>query len=321
MWVQISMNTLTSPSTPVTRQEEDLSVEKLSIALTFDEKLSIAQTFDDVSLTSFKSGYSKSPNTASQFHMSLNQVNLDENTKKVDVARSNIWCKAQYIFFILLSIACAFTVMIIWYTVWLEDNKEPSQQMIVNNDTIAEDSTDCPFWEIAGDDVCDDEANIPECGYDFKDCCKMKSDRSLCEVCDCMVLPFEMKAYTDKICENAWFGTWNLGDGFCDLNYNKPEHYFDLGDCCLTTGDLCKIQFTNETDILYQFCPDNPCIMSNNFCITEELGDGKCQDHNNGPFCDYDMGDCCQPNRNIEDCCVCSCKSYVAGFSSGSYVL
>ena len=305
---------LTTPSTPVTRQEEVLSVEKLSIS----------QTFDEVSLTSFRSGFSKSPNTASEFHSSLNQVDLDETneTKQVDDARSNIWCKAQYIIFILISIACAFTVMIIWYNAWLEDKKEPSQQMIVNNDTTAEDSTDCPFWEIAGDDVCDDEANILECGYDFKDCCKMESDRSLCEVCNCMVFPFEMKANKDKICENPWFETWHLGDGLCDLNYNKATHFFDIGDCCLTTDDLeCKIQFTNETDTLRQFCPDNPCIMSNNFCITEELGDGKCQDHNNGPFCDYDMGDCCQPNRNMEDCCVCSCMTYEEDFLFGSFIL
>ena len=57
-----------------------------------------------------------------------------------------------------------------------------------------------------------------------------------------------------------------------------------------------------------QPCPENPCIKSNNFCIPEELGDGICQDHNNGPYCNYDMGDCCLVGRNVEECCNCNCK-------------
>ena len=45
--------------------------------------------------------------------------------------------------------------------------------------------------------------------------------------------------------------------------------------------------------------------MSNTFCITEELGDGICQDYNNGPFCDYDLGDCFAINSNLDECCNC----------------
>ena len=64
----------------------------------------------------------------------------------------------------------------------------------------------------------------------------------------------------------------------------------------------------NETGKMDQLCPENPCIKSDNFCITEELGDGICQDYNNGPFCNYDMGDCCLVGRNVDHCCTCHCK-------------
>ena len=63
-------------------------------------------------------------------------------------------------------------------------------------------------------------------------------------------------------------------------------------------------------------CPDKVCIKSNNFCIPHQLGDGICQDHNNGPFCNFDLGDCClrfsDDHNNEEfltDCCTCSCHA------------
>ena len=57
-------------------------------------------------------------------------------------------------------------------------------------------------------------------------------------------------------------------------------------------------------------CPENPCIKSNVHCIPHELGDGVCQDHNNGPFCDYDIGDCCLANRfEVSECWPCFCQN------------
>ena len=44
-------------------------------------------------------------------------------------------------------------------------------------------------------------------------------------------------------------------------------------------------------------------------CNKNELGDGICQDYNNGPICDYDLGDCCTrflPNE-YDVCCNCWC--------------
>ena len=34
----------------------------------------------------------------------------------------------------------------------------------------AKDNNTCPVWSFVGDGYCDDEANVPECGYDFNDC-------------------------------------------------------------------------------------------------------------------------------------------------------
>ena len=102
------------------------------------------------------------------------------------------------------------------------------------------------------------------------------------------------------------------GNGFCDLhlNQNTPENFFDVGDCCLE--DLkCGHNFYNfsgQWSTPEYHCPENTCIKSNIFCIPEEIGDGICQDHNNGPFCDYDLGDCCLGPTNTTECCDCHCK-------------
>ena len=92
--------------------------------------------------------------------------------------------------------------------------------------------------------------------------------------------------------------------------FNLTEKYlFDAGDCCLEDlicrrcDSLLDMFSCEDVD-----CPvENPCITSNLFCVPEELGDGKCQDHNNGPFCDYDLGDCCIMDESAtETCCLCT---------------
>ena len=168
----------------------------------------------------------------------------------------------------------------------------------------------CPFWDITGDGFCDDEANIPECGYDFKDCCRMENDRTICEDCFCFVSVDQKASIKEKHLERwydmVWYGM-NLGDGSCDLNQNNEDHFFDFGDCCLEDIS-CRVKFFNESDYVDKYCPTNPCIRSNIFCVEEELGNGICEDYNNGPYCDYDLGDCCGPTTaEKDDCCICSC--------------
>ena len=102
----------------------------------------------------------------------------------------------------------------------------------------------------------------------------------------------------------------HLWNKHCEVNFNTEEYFFDVGDCCLDlnfeTGCIYKDKNTGAEEYIY--CPENPCIKSNNFCVPEELGDGICQDHNNGPYCDYDMGDCCLLlDQSKQDCCNCKC--------------
>ena len=221
----------------------------------------------------------------------------------------------EYVIFSLLSVFAASLVTILFWnsnSFGLTDNtivigtENPFDQEVASNYS-------CPFWAITGDGYCDDEANIAECGYDFKDCCQMENDRTLCKDCFCYIQE-EQKAslkheYKTNCNKGDYYSNW--GDGHCDLNHNNADHYFDLGDCCLENLS-CRRVFSNLgiMDWETSFCPENdPCIKSNLFCIQEELGDGICQDHNNGPFCDYDGGDCCLiPDGEDDDCCECACR-------------
>ena len=256
---------------------------------------------------------------------------VNDNTKsrksKVDkikiqklIRKDRILRKVQYAMYTLLSIIAAFIVLIIWYTSWLEENTITNE--IANKQTESNansNDSNCQFWHIVGDGFCDDEANIVECGYDLKDCCEMGNDRTLCEDCFCFIPEADKASIEEKYLEKcSLFIPQYLGRGNCDLNMNNVENYFDLGDCCLEDVS-CRIKFFNETDYVTKYCPENPCIRSNIFCVQEELGNGLCEDHNNSPYCDYDLGDCCIYGQNYGpptstrhpskiDCCECACK-------------
>ena len=236
------------------------------------------------------------------------------------IRKDKMLCKVQYAMYSFLSIFYAFVVMIIWYTSWLENKTITIEIGNVQTDIIAgSNSSGCPFWDITGDGFCDDEANIVECGYDLKDCCEMGNDRTLCEDCFCFIPEADKASIEEKYLEKcSLFIPQYLGRGNCDLNMNNVENYFDLGDCCLEDVS-CRIKFFNETDYVTKYCPENPCIRSNIFCVQEELGNGLCEDHNNSPYCDYDLGDCCIYGQNYGpptstrhpskiDCCECACK-------------
>ena len=217
------------------------------------------------------------------------------------------WRKLHYLIYSSVSIVCAFSVMLIWltnrnYSIF----KDPEK---AKNETASPSSNSCQFWEITGDGYCDKEANIPECGYDFKDCCQQENDRSLCPNCTCHLTEDEVQLFKNQSCDVFPTEISNLlGDGKCDLNLNQDKYFFDVGDCCLEVHAFEKMTCRFEEENVE--CPQNVCIPSYNFCIAEELGDGLCQDYNNGPFCDYDLGDCCSANNHhmeISDCCACFC--------------
>ena len=249
-----------------------------------------------------------------------NDQKLDEDKiiKAQKLRRTDkILCKVQYATYSVLAIASAFVVMIIWYTTKEEVNGPVTIQNGTNLMAISNKS--CPFWEIAGDGYCDDEANIAECGYDYKDCCEMSNDRLLCEDCFCFLTDEEKDEIIEKHEERCAkeLDQIGLGDDDCDLNKNNKEHFFDVGDCCLEAFS-CRFDFNHNATIVQTYCPENPCIKSNNFCIQEELGNGICEDYNNGPYCDYDLGDCCSHKIHLSGptstpkseiaCCQCSCK-------------
>ena len=221
-----------------------------------------------------------------------------KSESSVGQLKRKVVCRIQYIGFSLISMGCAFAVMIIWYTVWLEKNKSLEGTKSTTNTTNVKSNNTCPVWDLTGDGYCDDDANIPECGYDFSDCCELENDRSACQNCTCFVAAQKIDTIKEKNC-NDYLYLVHLGDGVCDLNYNKAEYFFDVGDCCQKIEFKCQDKILDylikglEVDHLDKPCPENPCIRSNNFCIAEELGDGICQDHNNGPFCQFDLGDCC----------------------------
>ena len=241
------------------------------------------------------------------------QDQLDKAQKVALKRKEKILCRLQYVLFSLLSMVCAFTVMIIWYSVYQENKTMDIGAQNQTDLRVASDNA-CPVWEITGDGYCDDEANVAECGFDFKDCCQLTYDRTACQDCFCHYPEVDKASILDKYLQSqgdyAWLFT-NWGNGKCDLNHNNAEHFFDHGDCCLESL-TCQLKFQNATDFVPQYCPDEPCILSNMFCVQEELGDGKCQDHNNSPFCDYDLGDCCSDKQRTE-CRNCACGGVIVG--------
>ena len=174
----------------------------------------------------------------------------------------------EYVIFSLLSVFAASLVTIIF---WNSNSSDLADDIIIigtENPLDLQEVTSnysCSFWHIIGDEYCDDEANIVDCGYDFEDCCDMESDRTLCTDCLCYVPEEEIIMLEEEYEKNCQkFEVLHLGDGLCDLLNNDKENYFDVGDCCLE-NPICM------SSLITLMCPENVCIESNIFCIPEEL--------------------------------------------------
>ena len=223
--------------------------------------------------------------------------------------KKSYFSKVCYVFF---GLTIAFVLVFIFWT--NQSNKRLESEFAIPPPSTldTEDNNTCPVWSLVGDGYCDGEANVPECGYDFNDCCEIENDRSLCQNCTCYISENKIEKYKEDNCQDYYYGALNLGDGMCNVNRNTEEYFFDIGDCCLDSSSeySCKQTYNERTNTLKSTnCPENLCIKSNNFCIPEELGDGICQDHNNGPYCEFDMGDCCLVvSDSFEDCCFCGCQ-------------
>ena len=74
-----------------------------------------------------------------------------------------------------------------------------------------------------------------------------------------------------------------MGDGHCDPIYNRVEYLFDAGDCCLENTTRYfegGYEFSIPPRPCYE--PECVCVPNNLICNEDQLGDGICQDHNNG---------------------------------------
>ena len=162
-----SRQSLNSPRRSVFSSRQSLNSPRQSLNLT-------VQSLNDSQLISYENdGADDRANDKTNSKQSMEDKIKEQELRRKD----KMLCKIQYALYTLLSIVAAFIVMIIWYTSWLENKTITIEIGNFQSDIIAgSNSSGCPFWDITGDGFCDDEANIPECGYDFKDCCQMEND-------------------------------------------------------------------------------------------------------------------------------------------------
>ena len=256
--------------------------------------------------------------------LSVNGDQKDQEDQKPELKKQKAKPR-EYICAILVSLIC-----IIMPFTWYHLNREHKEDVILpyNEDVNVIANYSCPVWDLVGDNYCDDEANTLECGYDFNDCCKGLSDRSFCTDCFCYI-PEDRKILLEKqfkmVCmwdeegakiwdKNNGYGYghgWSkfFGNGVCDLGFNTEEYYFDIGDCCLENAQcMSSTLISTKTD---GDCEEDICIQSNIFCVKEELGDGICQGHNNGEYCDHDLGDCCLATESSQTNCTCNCQCFM----------
>ena len=220
--------------------------------------------------------------------------------------RRSFIAKILYVF---CSLSVAFVIALIVWLLHGRNGQEPSQPFFQNDGILLGTENTCLVEPLVGDGYCDDAANNAVCDFDLNDCCTLQSERNQCHNCTCYVTSEQMEAIKEDNCPEM---LPNLGDGICDLSFNRKEFFFDIGDCCYSSGDYCTAHpdrpiFYSANHLQIVECPVDRCIQSNNYCIPEELGDGICQDHNNGPYCDYDGGDCCSIMITYEQCCLCAC--------------
>ena len=224
------------------------------------------------------------------------------------------WIDTEKILCTMLFVFAGTFVFVGYYTIFDNKTETKEEQQHV---TYGSNNESCDHVDIVGDDICDDQVNTKACAYDFGDCCAFDSDRSICQMCDCIVDLDTKESFLQQSCQNNTINTdvnhiiqFVLGDGKCHLSFNAVQYDFDLGDCCIPEVECWQEDYPNISGISgFQRtdCPDDMCILSNTFCIESKIGDGICQDYNNAAFCDYDGGDCCMLEKGTE-CCQCHCR-------------
>jgi len=171
-----------------------------------------------------------------------------------------------------------------------------------------------PVWQ--GDQTCDDENNHCGCNWDGGDCCGTTADYNYdyCTDCDCLDPDNQLTLNEGEVCDVHW-----RADTHCDPQNNHANCDYDGGDCCGPTEDgeegRSKYHFCTAEEIL----PGGDCTCKdpnygvsescNTACyVTKWAGDGSCDDQNNTCGCDWDGGDCCGDNRDLQYCSECLCQ-------------
>ena len=235
-------------------------------------------------------------------------------------------CSFAFVGMVTVFVLAAIVTMLIYQ---INREEHPNEINLLNNieNGTVENIFELNCQELKGDGFCDDEVNNEFCNYDGGDCCDQYLDRSMCTDCFCHIEYFQTKEYLNCAQVNLVNGKLSFaqhGNGHCDKEFNSYEHFFDAGDCCLPNP---TIYFDGvEMHPMSQFlvakyadpprpCHDNECICIPNslVCNATQLGDGICQDFNNGPLCEYDLGDCCLKywqfylDETKDNCCNCFC--------------
>ena len=242
-------------------------------------------------------------------------------------------CSFAFVGMIIVFVSAASSTMLIYQIIREECPNE------INLLSAIENGTDATVFELncqdlKGDGFCDDEVNNEFCNYDGGDCCNQYLDRSMCTDCFCHIEYFPTKEYLNCPQVNLVNGKWSFaghGNGHCDEEFNNYEEFFDAGDCCLQNPtifyDGSEINPISQSLFPKYADPPRPClenecvcILNNLVCNATQLGDGICQDFNNGPLCEHDLGDCCLkiwlPYESKGNCCNCFC--HLGGGAAGA---
>ena len=233
-------------------------------------------------------------------------------------------CSIAFVGMITVFVSAAIVTMLIYQINREESPNEINLPSAIENATEATFELNCQ--DLKGDGFCDDELNNILCNYDGGDCCDQYLDRSMCTDCFCHIEYFQTKEYLNCLEVNIVNGEYSSarhGDGNCDEEFNNYEEFFDAGDCCLPNPTIffegSVIDPIQQHQVLKFAFPPRPCnedecvcIPNNLVCNATQLGDGICQDYNNGPLCEHDLGDCCLKLWNLYpdekgDCCNCFC--------------
>ena len=167
--------------------------------------------------------------------------------------------------------------------------------------------------QFASDGYCDDGNNNCGCDWDGGDCCGPTNNYKTCKHCECKDPNYMcMENATSPGGQNCEVWGW-VADGVCDDANNVCGCSWDGGDCCGSDNkyNFCAAAAGDSGDPA-DCCLDpdaEPAVSGcDGFCeVLAFRGDGYCDDGNNHCGCDWDGGDCCGEDRDLQYCDECQC--------------